>query len=141
MMPTLVPDLRRRRQDSWREFDVITRRVDPTAASPSRFGAGTELDLGPVGRLRLDEPFVAADDDPGCWRARGRVIGRGPRLARYARVEVVLQPWSADTHQLRIVPRSPFLPRWGVRRRRRYYDLAHAAADRLLQGFAGPVAC
>jgi hypothetical protein len=126
-MRSPLPDPRRRRADGWREFDVITRRVDQPPGDD--LPIGRDFSLGRFGTLRLDGPFEHHGE---VWDARGRVIGRGPRLARYSRVEVVITPWSDDDYQLRVQPRSSFLPRWGERRQRRYFDLAHAAADRLL---------
>ncbi len=139
-MASGLPDPRRRRRDAWCEFDVITRRIDRTPAvlsrvldRPNALPVGQDVSLGRRGSLRLDEPFEhRGPEDAGTWETRGRVTGRGPRIARFSRVEVVIAPWSTDAAQLRVLPRSRFLARWGERRQRRYFDLAHAAADRLL---------
>ena len=135
-----LPDPRHRRSDGWCEFDVITRRIDrpPEALArvlnhPGMLPVHEDVSVGRRGSLRLDKPFEHLEvDDADVWETTGRVIGRGPRIARYARVEVVIAPWSNAAYQLRVLPRSRFLPRWGQHRQRRYFDLAHAAADRLV---------
>jgi hypothetical protein len=135
-----LPDPKRRQLDSGYEYDVIVRRIEQQPAALAqvldRSGAlpvGQDMSLGAQGRLRLDEPFEHRGPDvAGTWETRGRVIGSGPRLARFARVDVVIAPWSTESAQLRVQAHSRFLPRWGERRQRRYFDLAHAAADRLV---------
>ena len=65
------------------------------------------------------------------WRRPGRIVMQGWHLVRYARVDVELLPWSPWDAELRVVPRSLRLARWGGRRRRRYFDVAHDAGDAL----------
>jgi hypothetical protein len=86
--------------------------------------------LGAHGTLRIDSPFEdETRGSVGGWRARARLVGRGPRLAHHARVEIVVAPWSDDVCELQVTPRSHRLHHWGERRLRRYWRLAHAAAD------------
>jgi MFS family permease len=122
----------------WPERDV-TRRVNrpwPTVErllSDPELLPGCSVSLGACGALRLDgriDPSSGGTRDQ--WSACGRVVGRGPRLVRFSRIDVVITPWSSDACELRVVPRSRFVHRWGERRLRRYWRLAHAAADALL---------
>jgi hypothetical protein len=124
-----------------REHEVVTRRVDRAEATLGpvlmsdnpAVPVGRPVPLGHDGNLRVDTPF--AHDDAGAlggWRAQGRLVGRGLRLAHHARVEIVVAPWSDDSCELQVAPRSHRLHQWGERRRRRYWRLAHAAADEVV---------
>lgn len=118
----------------------VTRRVDRPwstverlLADPDVFPPGYSDSLGDCGTLRLDGRFDRGSRDLGdLWTARGRVVGRGPRLVLFSRVDVLVTPWSTDACELRVVPCSRSLHRWGARRLHRYWRLAHAAADLLL---------
>lgn len=129
-----------RRRCSWLEFDVVARRVNRSPSSLGRLlsnprvvSAGEKVPLGTGGELRLDAPFELDVRGPSDgWRTRGRLIGRGPRLVPYSRVDVLIAPWSEHSCELRVEPRSRHLHRWGAQRLRRYYRLAHAAADHLV---------
>lgn len=122
------------------ESDIVARRLNRGPAplgrllsEPRTLPAGIPLPIGDNGTLRLDAPFERHICGPlGGWRATGRLTGHGPRLVRWARVELLIAPWSDDACELLVVPRSVHLRQWGPRRLRRYYGLAHAAADHLL---------
>lgn len=126
----------------WRlDCDVVARRIDRAPSSLER--RLSNADLRPAGRgglrlasggtLRLDAPFERGIGGPeGGWRAPARLIGHGPRVVRYSRVDVVVAPWSDEVCELRVVPRSRRLHQWGTWRQRRYWRLAHDAADRLV---------
>jgi hypothetical protein len=90
-----------------------------------------EVSLGDLGRLTIDLPLRRIDGPYQAWRGRGRLHGRGPRVARSTRVDLELTPWSATAVELRLLPTHPHPSRWGRRRLRRYLDLAHLAADQL----------
>jgi hypothetical protein len=114
------------------ETETVTRRVLRPAADAEapELPIGQPMPLSVGGSLRLDAPFVnEIRGSVGGWRTRGRLVGRGLRLAHHARVEIVLAPWSDDVCELQLAPRSHRLHHWGERRRRRYWRLAHAAAD------------
>jgi len=113
----------------------VTRRVQRPEADAPVLPVGRALPLGQEGNLRVDTAFAHDTGDAGAlggWRAQGRLVGRGLRLAHHARVEIVVAPWSEDACELQVAPRSHRLPHWGERRRRRYWRLAHAAADEVL---------
>lgn len=106
--------------------------------APPRLAVALRLAGGPValplasgGRLELTTPFVAAPGRRPRWRARARLHPAGPRLVPFTRVEVELTPWSPDTSELRLHPRSRAPHTWGLRRLRRYLRLLPHAADAL----------
>lgn len=139
-MSTSLPDPKWKRRCSWGEHDVIARRIDRAPpslgrllANPHVLPVGAKVPLGSDGSLRLDAPFEPhVRGSLKEWRTSGRLIGHGPRLVRYSRVDLLIAPWSDDACELRVAPRSRHLHQWGARRLRRYYRLAHDAADRLL---------
>ena len=95
---------------------------------------GTVVRLGGLGRLVIRRPFMRSvcSGLPG-WRASGRLVGKGWSPRRFGDVDVEIFPWSASAIEIRLARRSPFPVYWGVRRVRRYWALAHAAADRLME--------
>ena len=66
-------------------------------------------------------------------RLSGRLVGSGARLTRFTRVDIEISPVSPHGLELRMLPRSRHIHGWGLRRQRRYFRLAHAAADHLQQ--------
>lgn len=88
------------------------------------------VDLGDAGSLVLTEPFALAPGGLPTWRTRGRLHARAG-LVRSTRVEVAVTTWSGRASQLWVVPTSTSPHRWGRRRLRRYFELAHLAADAL----------
>ena len=117
----------------------VTRRIGAPAAAVARRLEGDvglqALRLGSLGELRVDPHQIWAD--PSCaatvWHASGRLIGAGPRLARFTRIDIEVRAASSRTAELRLVPRSQHIHRWSARRHRRYFRLAHAAGDHLKQ--------
>jgi hypothetical protein len=115
----------------------VTRTVDRRFAAIStdiesvpEFRAGSVVVLSGVGSMIFVSKFERQEiGDTAMWHALARLVGRGPRVCRYARIEVQLIPWSATATELRITPRSRCVHLWGVRRRRRYWLLAHRAAS------------
>jgi hypothetical protein len=135
------------------ETDVNRTMSVPPAAVEQRIADGTPWHQGTVfpldrlGALVIDGPLLRAfcSGVPG-WRASGRLVGRAwsgrPRSERawtgrawsgrvLGRVDLEVIPWSSTTTGLRLARRSPFPSYWSARRVRRYWALAHAAADRL----------
>ena len=94
------------------------------------------LALGPLGELRVDShPRQDPSDSAPVWQMRSRLVGAGPRIALFSRVDIEISPASSRSIELRVLPRSRHIHRWAARRRRRYFQLAHAAADRLAHLF------
>jgi hypothetical protein len=120
-------------------FEVVARRINqPTSLvqhalfDSTLFGA-TTLHLGTVGVLRIDEPFSAIQSGRApTWQATGRLYGHGPRVVRFNRVELEVAVWSDDASELRLRPVARGVTRWGARRQRRYFALAHESADFIL---------
>lgn len=89
--------------------------------------------LGDGATLLVDEtlrpwpdPMVPGHDS---WRTTGRLLTSRGRL--FVRLDIEIATWARDsvTVQLRPLGRSP--QRWGARRTRRYFTLAHAGADQI----------
>ncbi len=116
-----------------RRVNVSTSAVRAVLAHPDVLGRAP---LGDVGWLVIDAPLVRLDTGIETWHGRGRLYGRGPRLARYARVEIVLTAWSDEASELTLRPVCPYPLRWGARRLRRYFALAHLAGDHLARVLA-----
>jgi hypothetical protein len=55
-------------------------------------------------------------------------------------VAVELSPWATGTVELLLVPVMPQSLHWGEGRWNRYFDLAHAAADALVDRIVGAAA-
>jgi hypothetical protein len=116
----------------------VTRRVSTTATTLARRLEGDpglqHIRLAGLGELRVDP--LPRPDPPGSgtlWYGRGLLVGSGPRLARVTRLDIEVRPATRDTVEVRLVPRSRHIHRWAARRQRRYFRLAHAAADQLKQ--------
>jgi hypothetical protein len=122
---------------------VVVRRINTTPAElahrvVSVGGPPARLALGRLGELRVDShPRHDPSDSAPVWQMRSRLVGAGPRIALFSRVDIEISPASSRSVELRVLPRSRHIHRWAARRRRRYFQLAHAAADRLAQLFAG----
>ena len=129
----------------------VTRRIGTTPGALAHRLEGDpglqRITLAGLGELRIDpparsEPAGAADPWPAGappvglaepWHAGGRLVGAGPRLARSTRIDIEVRAASCDSAEVRLLPRSRHIHRWAARRQRRYFQLAHAAADRLEQ--------
>lgn len=122
-------------------LEVVTRRINQPSTRVAQvlldstvFGAGDVVQLGPSGVLRIDKPFSVMPSGPTrAWHTTGRLYGRGPRIVRYARVELEIAAWSDGASELRLIPIARHLTQWGTRRQRRYFRLAHAGADVVLE--------
>jgi hypothetical protein len=118
---------------------VVVRRIKTTPARVSHgiVGTGgppTRIALGGRGELRLDSHGRPdPSDSTQFWQIRSRLVGAGPRIALYSRVDIEIRPASSRSVELRLLPRSRHIHRWSTRRQRRYFELAHAAADRIAQ--------
>ena len=117
------------------EMETIVRRVrvPPSAAGAAISELPSRHDL----HVALDNEFTPAPTAlVPTWHTRGRLPFRRP-LARFARVSIEVAQWSDKVVELRLSPVSHHLGRWGERRQRRYFDVAHRAADDLVSAIAG----
>lgn len=119
------------------ELTVLTRllRVAPAQAGGAIAEATLPLTAGPTplagsDQIELIEPFAPAEGTASAWTARAR-LGRRSPLQRSVRVELSVSASSASTCHLVVRPATRSPHAWGVRRLRRYFDLAHLAADDL----------
>jgi hypothetical protein len=118
---------------------VVNRWIDGEVARVTRAATrllpGAEVPLSGGGRLTFSQACEYHDASIGAvvWSAPGRVSGGATRLTPAARVEIELASWSTPGCELLVRPRGRCLPRWGSRRRARYFRLAHDAADTLVQ--------
>ena len=123
---------------SWPSF-VVSRRINrPLPAvqavlfDPTTFRTGDTYGVGSDGALTIDTPFRLISSYPApSWRATGRVFGQGSHAI--ARVELEVAAWSDSASELTVRPIARRPERWGRRRLRRYFALAHDSADRGLQ--------
>jgi len=124
---------------NWSTF-VLQRRVNQPfgavgrlVSDPWLLPGGTRIALADDAVLRLEEPFGVAFPvfgvDGASWAARASI--RTPRGRVLERVELELNIWDEHATELLVRPcaRSPH--RWHARRLRRYFRLAHLAADAL----------
>jgi hypothetical protein len=112
--------------------EVVARCVPLAVDEVIDLTTGLRLSL-PAARLRLDGQFVtaiASSTRSACWRARGHVAARHRPSTS---ITVELSCWSDDVTEIRLRARSRRARRWGARRRRRYFDATHEAADGLLR--------
>jgi len=124
---------------NWSTF-VLQRRVNQpfgavgrVVADPWLLPGGTQIALTDDAVLRLEEPFGVAFPvfgvDGASWAAHASI--RTPRGRVLERIELELNIWDEHATELLVRPcaRSPH--RWRARRLRRYFRLAHLAADAL----------
>lgn len=106
--------------------------IDGLVREGMLWAEGTVVPLGRLGTLAMERPWQHAvwSGLPG-WRASGRLVARGWRARRFGGVDLEISPWSATAMQIRLARQSPFPSYWGARRVRRYWELAHAAANQL----------
>jgi hypothetical protein len=133
--------------DVVRTMSVRPATVERQLADGTVWPPGTALPLDRLGGLVIEEPLLRAHCSgvPG-WRASGRLVRKVPsgraglrrlRSIRpwsgrtFGRVDIEILPWSSTTTGVRLARRSPLPSYWSARRVRRYWALAHAAADRL----------
>ena len=95
----------------------------------------TGFALGDQGTLLVDDvprpsspPIVPGKES---WRTTARLLtGRGRLVAR---IDIEVIPWTPGSVSIQLRPLDRRASRWGPRRTRRYFALAHAGADRLEQ--------
>jgi hypothetical protein len=109
-------------QLQWTTF-VLSRRIAASMASVELALADGE------GILGLDEPFRLEWMLPRlpAWRTTAQLAT--PRGRRVARVELEITAWSSDATELVLRPLARHPERWGKRRLRRYFALAHGGID------------
>jgi hypothetical protein len=119
---------------TWPTF-VVERRVNqPPGAVQAGLGRSdaltvdTRIELGPDGELCLETPWrPALCWHSLSWRANGKLLnGRGHLVAR---VEIEVGEWSDNATRLQVRPRARRFERWTGRHIKRYFALAHHAAD------------
>lgn len=99
--------------------------------------------LGDAGRLLVDElprssplPVVPGHES---WRTTARLLSRRGRVVAHLDIEV--GTWAPGSVFIQLRPLDRRAQRWGARRTRRYFALAHAGADlleRLLRESSAP---
>jgi hypothetical protein len=119
------------------EYDTVIRRIDRSWSALERLLTVVPPDAE---QLQIDQPFTTACGTPLLLRTTGRLYGRGARILRYTRVHVEVMAWSRERTEVRLRPRSRRLPRWGARRQRRYFEIAHRTADELAEALDDAVA-
>ena len=91
-------------------------------------GSGTHIDLGDAGELCVDGPLrPTLSFYDVSWRADARLLNARKHLV--ARVELEVDGWCSDATRLQLRPCARHPERWGKRRLRRYFTLAHNAVD------------
>ncbi len=121
---------------------VLERRVNrPTRAiarrlrDQSTIAPAAGFALGGEGTLFVDgtprpssNPIIHGHES---WRTTARLLtARGRHVAH---LDIEISTWTAGSVLLQLRPVDHNARRWGARRMRRYFELAHAAADRLEQ--------
>ena len=117
------------------EMETVVRRVPvPLSAADAAIAElPTRHDL----HVTLDDQFAPTPTAlVPTWQTRGRLSFRRP-LARFARVSIEVAQWSDKVVELRLSPVTHHLGRWGERRKRRYFEVAHRAADDIVSAIAG----
>jgi hypothetical protein len=115
---------------------VLERRIDAPPALVNRavstggpFRTATDVPLGWDGALSFDAPLRRTlGSFDLAWRADARLLTRRGRPV--ARVALTVDGWSDDATRLQLRPAAAHPERWSRRRLRRYFRLAHLAADR-----------
>lgn len=124
---------------SLNRFEDVTRRIRLSPSDLHRLlGSQNATDvtapitLEPHGSFTYVESFAPVDGfNPPTWRARGRLARNGLGLVRHTSVDLEITPWSQIACELRMSPRSKRFRSWGAHRQRRYFVLAHQAADEI----------
>jgi hypothetical protein len=122
---------------------VLQRRINQPLAAVERVlchlgtdPASSTLALRAGLCLELEHPFGVTFPpfgvDHASWYAPARVSTRRGRTVE--RVDVEINAWDACSTELLVRPRARHPYRWSGRRMRRYFDVAHAAADALVCG-------
>jgi hypothetical protein len=129
---------------TWSTF-VLQRRVNQpfgavgrVVCDPWLLARGTRIRLGTDAFLRLDEPFGVTFPvfglEGASWSAPASICTRRGR--RRERIEVELHVWDEQATELVVRPRARSPHTWRARHVRRYFRLAHEAADALTRVLA-----
>jgi RimJ/RimL family protein N-acetyltransferase len=85
------------------------------------------------GTLVVDDPLRPATNPlvrgHESWRTTARLLGARGRLV--ARVDIEVARWAPDSVLVQLRPIDRGTHRWGARRARQYFTLAHAGADHI----------
>jgi hypothetical protein len=119
---------------NWPTF-VIERRVNKPPQvvqaglqKSDALAVDTHIGLGEIGELQVETPWrPALCWHSLSWRANGRLVNGHGHLV--ARVEIEVGEWSDDATRLQVRPRASRIQRWTGRHIKRYFALAHNAAD------------
>jgi hypothetical protein len=120
-----------------RRVNVPISSVERLLCSPHVFRGGAEFDLHADRMyLRLDRPFGVTFPpfgvDGASWSASATVrsVRRGRQLVA---LEVEINAWDPASTEVVVRPRARRPYRWGPRRLRRYFRVAHLTADVVTQ--------
>jgi hypothetical protein len=121
---------------------LVTRAVDATVGTAAERLARYEaqhrrVGLGAIGAVCDIRCCPSQCHTAEVLHLSGRLVGSGARLIRFTRVDIEISAVSPGTLELRMLPRSLHIHGWGRRRQRRYFRLAHAAADHPQQVLTG----
>ena len=106
--------------------------VEPVLCDPQTLRSGTVIALPDDGAyVRLDGPFGVTFppfglDGASWWAPASVCTRRGRRLVRF---ELEINAWDPISTELLVRPRARHPYRWGGRRLRQYFRVAHATAD------------
>jgi len=122
-----------------RRINVPLGSVERLLCSPLVFRGGAELDLhADRMSVRLDRPFGVTFPpfgvDGASWSASATV--RSARGRRLAALEVEINAWDPQSTEVVVRPQARHPYRWGGRRLRQYFRVAHLTADAVTQVIA-----
>ena len=102
--------------------------VNAAVSTGSPLVAGADIPLSSAGSLAIDTPLrrTLGSYDLS-YRADARLMT--PRKRLVAHIEIEVDPWSRSATRLQLRPAARHPERWSARRLRRYFVLAHQAAD------------
>jgi len=118
---------------------VLERRVNQPAYVIART-LRDRTKIAPVDGFALDTGTLVIDEPPRptaraaargqrSWRTTARLLGVRGQLV--ARVDIEIASWAPGSTSVQLRPSDHRTHRWGARRARRYFALAHAGVDRL----------
>jgi GNAT superfamily N-acetyltransferase len=100
-----------------------------TVAPPTGFSLGDAGTLVVDQTPRLSSPPILPGQES--WRTTARLLTGRRRLV--ARLDIEVSSWAPGSVLIQLRPLDRHPQRWGARRTRRYFTLAHAGADRLVR--------